>query len=126
MARAFDNPRHIGFVGKAEPGAFLVLPHQFHLVAIAVLQFDRHRAACGQGMKYARRNPGFGSIADYAEIFALPRHQLGRADQQGEARRGAQFRQIDGNAGLCRRKGFGTGEISHDRAAFPLALMPQK
>ena len=81
-----DKLRRLYPIRETEPGMAITLPHQFDPVAVAIGQFEREIPVFGQGMEDLRPQPAGRGIAQDAHVFAVRRDQLGRADQQREAR----------------------------------------
>jgi hypothetical protein len=76
---------------KGEAGLVVAVPHPFDQIDRAGGHVQFVLLATRQGVEQSHADPAFGDIADHADELALRRDQLGGADQQREARRGALF-----------------------------------
>jgi hypothetical protein len=86
-----DQALDIDFFEELEPGVIVGGPDQTRIVAVAIAQFDGKAGMLGDGGEQADLDPGRRSVAQDAQVFTPVDDQLGGADEQRKARRGAQF-----------------------------------
>src|SRR5690606_32071612 len=100
-AAILDDPPERNPLAEAEAGLAVLLPHPLERVAGAARHLEREIVARRERMEQPHADAGLGSVADHAQELAAGTDQLGRADQQREARCGAHFR---ATLGLVRLK----------------------